>query len=309
MDDWLLPFLRQLRKVVCDYLATAEQARHDEMELKILREALAQLDILLAPFAAAAAQGATRVGKDVMRSVMAIMTHAGAALATYAQDSVTDYIEDLTQSKGSAVEASLRLHEALTALIAVIANQREWLNVRFPSRRSFSLFPSKTHRFVEPRDFQMQVVELLSMLNSVMQVADRAGRDLIGAHHPMRYALMGIAPGPSSGSAPPAVTPTASVQQTSSTPPLMTEISARWSIQAVDQLKGAYSETLVFINDFAGQAQGRLEQHARPAGGISAIIVRAQIAITIAFCFQSRLMLQGINETINMVGKNSFIVA
>ncbi len=294
MNLWqqvLLTILRSLQ----EYIRAAERARHDEMELKILRELLNELDRLISPLVSSAASGAARISQDSFREVMEIMGRAGAALASYAYDNVTDYIEDKSLSNAAAVTASTRLHEALAALLGVTADQRRWLDTRARPPALMSRFRSGPYRQVEPADFQMQVVELASMLDSVAQEAERAQRDIALAHHPSRYFLPSL----------PAL-PTPTQPETEQSP--VSRREPQQILKTTNELRKMYGSTLLFVEEFAGQVKTRLEQHTRPGGGINAIIVRAQITLTISFCFQSRLMLDGMRLAIDTVGKNIIVV-
>lgn len=292
MSIWL-QVLMGILAAVREYVNSAERARRDEMELKILRELLSELDKLIAPLVAAATSGTVKASQATIEQVMNIMKRSGTALASYAYDNVADYIEDKSMSNAAAVQASMRLHEALVALLGVIGNQRQWLKNRF-HRPALNRLLYKPYRVVEPADFQMQVVELMSMLDSVALEAERAQRDVALAHHPARYFLPGI-------SGPLAPTP----PETENSP--ISRREPRQVLRTTRELRKMYSSTLLFVEEFAQQVKTRLEQHTRPGGGINAIIVRAQIILTISFCLQSQLMLDGMRTAIDIVGKNVII--
>ncbi len=292
MSVWL-QVLMGILAAVQEYVKSAERARRDEMELKILRELLNELDKLISPMVAAATSGTAKASQATIEQVMNIMKRSGTALASYAYDNITDYIEDKSLSNAAAVEASTRLHEALAALLGVIMNQRQWLDTRF-RRPALSLLMKKPYRVVEPADFQMQVVELMSMLDSVTLEAERAQRDAALAHHPTRYLLSGI---------PPLLASTA--PETENSP--ISRREPRQVLRTIYELRKMYYSTLLFVEEFAQQVKTRLEQHTRPGGGINAIVVRAQITLTISFCLQSQLMLDGMRTAIDIVGKNIVI--
>ncbi len=335
MGWWLLAFLQGIVNAINDHIAAAERARHDEMELKILRELLEELKKLIAPIAKPASTKAAEISEAAIKQVMTLMKGTAITLATYAQDNIADYIEDKSQSSVAAVEASTRLYEALTVLLSVIQSQRQWLNEHLPPPSRFGWLDHRPRRFVRPLYLAMQAVELAATLGSVRLEAERAQRDLARQHQLASYALRDVwsalapattqsvpaqtalAPAPTP---PSAITPTPPPAAPASAPPAppvapvalqpRESLSPRHKQQLkdasedIDKLKKLYDATLQFVEEFAGQAKKRLEDHTRPGGGISAIIVRAQLALVVSFCVHSRLVVDGLHAAIIEADKN-----
>jgi hypothetical protein len=191
MGLWLLTFLQTLVQAISNYIESAERSRRDEVELKIYRELLAELKKLMAPILNSASNAA-EIGEATFNQVLALMRVAVVALASYAQNSVADCMEDRSQSAVLAAQAGTRLYEALEVLLNVIQSQRKWLNDHFPAQRRFTWFTNQPRPFVRPLYLAMQAMELATMLDSVKQEAERAQRDLSQERHPANYILQNM---------------------------------------------------------------------------------------------------------------------